>query len=40
VKEAREGEEQEYSKTILLLFARAGLLNDISFFFIIIGFKG
>jgi hypothetical protein len=33
--------EREYSETILLLFrARAGSTKDISFFLILIGFKG
>jgi hypothetical protein len=32
--------EREYSETILLLFARAGSLSYISFFLLIIGFKG
>jgi hypothetical protein len=30
----------EQRESILLLFARAGLLNNISFFCLIIGFKG
>jgi hypothetical protein len=32
--------EREYSETILLVFARAGSLSYISFFLLIIGFKG
>jgi hypothetical protein len=36
----REREDREYSETILLVFARArGLLNNLSFFLLIIGFK-
>jgi rubrerythrin len=37
---ARKSDEQEYSETILLFFARAGSLNNISFFFNIIGLEG
>jgi hypothetical protein len=40
VKEAREGDEQKYSETILLVFARARSTKRISFFLLIIGFKG
>jgi hypothetical protein len=34
------GGKQKYSETILLLFARAGSTKYISFFCLIIGFKG